>query len=315
MMNQENRPPPNSKPSRLARVVRGKLDKPIRVALVGTDGLGKSTWASHAPRPVFIGAEDGTASLDVERMPEVFSWADILDCVDELATGDHKYQTVVLDTADWAEPLCWAHVAKLAKKPDVEAMPFGKGYTAALDQWRVLLSKFERIRNERGMHIIILAHTWIKTFKNPENVGDYDRFEMKLHAKASGLIREWADCVLFGNYETFTNETNGRVKGVSTGARVVHTQRTAAWDAKNRYDLPPTLPLDWEAFAHAVAAHKPAEPAKLRERIARLLESASPELRARVEPAVAKAADDAAKLARIADKLTADIGIASQEHG
>jgi AAA domain-containing protein len=313
-MNNVTQKPPDQ--ARLARVIRGKLDKPIRAVLFATDGLGKSTWASCAPSPIFVGAEDGTAHLDIERMPDVETWEDILASVGELASAAHSYKTVVLDTADWAEPLCWASVARAAKKHNIEDLPYGRGYSAALDQWRLLLAAFERCR-ARGMHIIVLAHAVIRTFKNPvQEVGDFDRFEMKLHAKASGVIREWADAVLFGTYETFSvaDEKTKRVRGVSTGARIIHTQRTAAWDAKNRYDLPPTLPLDWDAFAAAVAAHRPADPANIKARIAAMLEGVSDdELRAKVAKALEAAGDDAARLAKISDNLSARIGIQAQE--
>lgn len=310
--------PPNQPAtvSRLSRVVRGKLDKPIRIVLFATDGLGKSTWASCAPAPIFLGAEDGTAHLDVERMPDVETWEDIVASVGELASADHNYKTVVLDTADWAEPLCWTSVARSAKKANIEDLPYGRGYAAALDQWRLLLSGFERCR-ARGMHIIVLAHSVIRTFKNPvQEVGDYDRFEMKLHTKASGLLREWADAVLFGSYETFSvaDEKTKRMRGVSTGARVIHTQRTAAWDAKNRHDLPATLPLDWQAFADAIAAHKPLDAATLKARIAKMLEVVSDdELRGKVIKALEAAGEDAARLAKVSDNLSARIGIQAQE--
>ena len=296
---------------RLTRVIRGRLQKPLRVILYATDGLGKSTFASKAPSPIFLGAEDGTAQLDVERMPELESWQDILSSVDELTTAEHAYKTIVLDTADWAEPMCWAHVAREANKKNIEELPYGRGYSAALDQWRILLSKLERLRNTCDMHVVILAHTWVKLFKNPEEAGDFDRYEMKLHAKASGLLREWADCVLFGNYETYTHEANGRTKGISTGARVIHTQRRAAFDAKNRFDLPETLPLDWDAFAEAVAAHRPGDPVLLKQRIATMLESVNDSLKAKVFAALSTAGNDAAELARIASKLSGHI--ATQE--
>lgn len=300
-----------AKVSRLSRVVRGKIERPVRVALFGTDGLGKSTWASNAPSPIFLGAEDGTAQLDVSRMPDIATWEDLLECIDELHTGgEHTYKTVVIDTLDWAEPMCWAYVCKQAKKESIEDLPYGKGYTAALDQWRLLLSKLERLRDARGMHIVLLAHSVLRTFKNPEGE-DFERYEMKLHAKASGLIREWVDCVLFGRFETFADkdEKTKRVRGISSGARVIQTQRTAAYDAKNRYDLPEALPLDWQAFADAVAAHQPADPAKLKERIAALLEQVDETIKGKARGALEKAGDDAAQLARIADRLAAEAGI------
>lgn len=304
---QQQSPP---RKNRLAAVVRGKLDRPLRIVMYATDGVGKSTFASKAPAPIFIGAEDGTAQLDVARMPDVRSWGDIIESVEELAAQGHDYKTVVLDTADWAEPMCWDKVVREAGKKHIEDLSYGKGYVAALSEWRQLLSRFERLREAKGTHVIILAHSVIKTFKNPEEGGDFDRYELKLHAKASGLIREWADCVLFANYETLVHEQNGRSKGISTGARIIHTQRRAAFDAKNRYDLPETLPLDWEAFAEAVAAHRPADPGTLRTRITGLLGGVTDDtLAARVRAAVQAAGDDAAELARIANKLSATVSI------
>lgn len=278
--------------------------------LYATDGLGKSTFASCAPSPIFVGAEDGTAELDVVRMPDIFSWRDIIDSVIELQTADHSYKSFVLDTADWAEPMNWLHVCAANKWTDLDEPGYGRGPAAALAEWRILLAELDRLRERRGMHILVLAHSWIKTFKNPESAGDFDRYELALNPKAAGLLKQWADCVLFGAYETLTHtDKNKRTRGVSTGARVLHTQRTAAWDAKNRYDLPPTLPLDWEAFAEAVAAHRPASPEQLKARIAKLLESADDTLRARAVETVERAGDDAAQLARIADRLQAAVSI------
>jgi hypothetical protein len=89
------------------------------------------------------------------------------------------------------------------------------------------------------MHIVLVAHTHIKTFKNPEG-DDFDRYELKLHIKAGGLLKEWCDDVLFAHYETYAvnRQDEKKAKGFSTGARVVETVRTAAWDAKNRHKLP-----------------------------------------------------------------------------
>lgn len=298
----------------LAKVVSGRIAKPVRVLVWGTEGIGKSTFGANAPSPIFLGAEDGTSELDVARFPEPLNWQDACDAVMELINAQHEYKTLVVDTLDWLEPLCWAHVC--ATRPNtggkratsIEDYGYGKGYAAALDEWRRLLSMIERLRTLRSMHVVLLAHGWIKPFKNPDG-DDFDRYELKLHPKAGGLLKEWCDAVLFANYETLTHENNGRTKGVSTGARVLHTQRRAAYDAKNRYDLPETLPLDWHAFAEAVAAHRPADPAQLKAKIATLLERAPEDIRTRVTAALERVGDNAAELARIADKLAALIQI------
>ncbi|HMJ11624.1 MAG TPA: ATP-binding protein [Polyangiaceae bacterium] len=316
----QNQSPPAREPRmKLAAVTKGRVERPIRVLLYGVEGVGKSTFAAAAPNPIFIAAEDGTAQLDVARFPESKTWSDVLDALDELIVGEHDYQTVVVDTLDWLEPLCWACVVEKANSPkvkSVEDLGYGKGYVAALDEWRGLLARFEQLRTKRGMHVIFLAHSWIKAFKNPEDE-DYDRYELKLHAKAGGLLKEWADAVLFARYETFTNtdDKTKRTRGVSTGARVVHTQRTAAWDAKNRYDLPATLPLDWSAFTDAVKAQSPLDATKLFERIDALLsEVTDKELDEKVRASVQRANGNPAQLAKIADTLAARVSIKNQEN-
>jgi len=287
----------------------------MRVLLYGTEGIGKSTFAAAAPSPIFLASEDGTAELDVARFPPPRVWTDVLDAIAELTTGEHEYRTLVIDTLDWLEPICWAHVVEQARDPkikSIEGFGYGKGYQAALDAWRVFLAALEHLRNVRGMHVIMVAHAWIKPFANPE--GDsYDRYELKLNAKAAGALKEWSDAVLFARYETFTlKDDRKRVRGVSSGARVIHTQRTAAWDSKNRYDLPDTLPLDWNAFAEAVAARRPVDASVSRGRIDALLERADEALRAIVRDTVVKAGEDAAQLARIADRLAAKINLQTE---
>lgn len=303
----------------LAKVVSGRLVKPIRVLIYGVEGVGKSSFAAAAPSPIFLGAEDGTSELDVARFPEPRTWDDALEAIAELTVAEHAYKTLALDTLDWLEPLCWERVCrgkkdKAGKKIEsIEDFGYGKGYTAALDQWRLLLAALERLRNARQMHMVLIAHSQIKDFKNPSG-DDFDRYQLKLHQKAGGLVREWCDAVLFAQHETFTAEKDGRVRGISSGARIIHTERTAAWDAKNRYDLPEKLPLDWESFDEAVQAHRPADPVTMRSRIASLLEQTSDnDVIVRVQAATLKAGDDAAQLARIQSKLTAVISMQIDE--
>lgn len=304
---------------RLDAVKRGRIDAPMRVLLFGVEGIGKSTFAASAPDPIFLAAEDGTSQLDVARFPEPQSWSDVLDAIAALTAEQHEYRTLVIDTLDWLEPLCWEHVCarpdeRGKRRASIEDFGYGKGYTAALDEWRVLLAAIERLRRAKGMHVVMVAHSWAKTFKNPEDE-DFDRYELKLHAKAGGLLKEWSDAVLFAKYETFANvdSKTKRVRGVSTGARIIHTQRTAAFDAKNRYNLPERLPLDWQAFVDAVESQRPADPAIIKARIETMLAQAE-DLRAAADEAVTKAGDDPSKLAKIADRLAARVQIRAQEN-
>lgn len=317
-MRQAQQPAPKA-PSRmqLSAVTRGRVERAPRVLLYGVEGVGKSTFAANAPAPIFLAAEDGTGQLDVARFPEPQGWPDVLEAVEQLTVGDHDFKTLAIDTVDWLEPMIWNYLITRANKSDIKSIEdfgYGKGYTAALDEWRVLLAALERLRNQRGMGVIMLAHSWIKPYKNPEG-DDFDRFELKLNNKASGLLKEWCDAVLFTRFETFVakDSKTKRVRGISSGERVIHTVRTAAYDAKNRYDLPEVMPLDYEAFAQGVASRAPISAEASLSRIEGLLVGASNERTAKVRAAIASAKGDAAQLARVADKLAAAVNIAAEQ--
>lgn len=297
------------KPSRmtLAAVTRGKLQQPTRTVLYGVEGIGKSTFGAGAPTPIFLGSEDGTAQLDVARLPMPETFAEALEAVRLLTREAHEYGTLVVDTLDWLEPLLWAHICKRDEQPNVESYGFGRGYVVALDEWRSFLAALETLRAAKRMHVILIAHSWIKLFKNPQGE-DFDRHEMKLHNKTAGLIKEWADAVLFANYETFAKtDTKKRVRGVDTGARLLFTERRAAYDAKNRYSLPAELPLSWSDYFAAVQAGQAVSAADLKAEIARKAKALGPEMEQLVAVTVANADENVKQLTIINNRVNAKL--------
>lgn len=239
----------------LGAISRSSSARGLRVLLYGTEGIGKTTFAAGAPSPVFLGPEDGFGTLDEEdgprripRFPTPETWSEVLEAVATLAAGRHEYKTLVLDTLDWIEPLVWKHVCKRSNKPDIEAFGYGKGYVAAAAEWAQLLASLERMQRDHSqMHVVMLAHAHVGRFKNPE-AEDYGRHTLKVHERSAGLLKEWNDCVLFATYATRLIEVDGRTKAFGGEARVVHTERRAGFDAKNRHGLPPTIALDWSEF-------------------------------------------------------------------
>lgn len=239
----------------LGAVTRGKQKEPVTVLLYGVEGVGKSTFGADAPMSIFIDGEKSTSELNVARFPTPENWIDVREAVHTLIADKHDYQTLVVDTLDWIEPLIWDHICKRDNQSSIEAYGYGKGYAAALDEWRIFLADLEKLRAAKRMNIVLLAHAWIRPFKNPEG-DDYDRYEMKLNSKAGGLLKEWPSSVLFANFETVAakDPKTKRVRGVTTGARWIYTTRCGAYDAKNRYSLPERLPLSWKDFEAAIGA-------------------------------------------------------------
>ncbi len=288
----------------LKQITRGKIESPLRTLIVGVPGIGKSTFAAASKAPVFIPVEEGTGNLDVARFPAPTEWGDITLAIEELTNEPHDFHTLVIDTVDAVEPLVWKHVCERDKQVNIESYGYGKGYVAALTEWRSLLSKLEQLRSKRSMDIILIAHSVIRLFNNPEGE-NYDRYEMKLNTKAGGLLKEWCDSVLFAHYETFAVKSGQKSKGVSSGMRVIETQYNAAWDAKNRHGLPATLPLNYEDFASAMRAHVPLEPTGLKLAISVKLEQLADEkLTQLVKDAVKKYENNIEKLAEIDNRLS-----------
>ena len=236
----------------LASIQRGRVLKPPRVLLYGVHGIGKSTFGAHAPKPIFICTEDGLGSIDTNHFPLATTFADVQGMLETLITEDHEYETVVLDSADWLEAIMAAEIEANYEPKD---LAYGKGALVLANKWRDVLAMLNALR-DRGLAVIVLAHTEIKRFDSPESE-PYDRYRPKLQERSSALVQEWADAVLFANYQTIVkkddvgfNKTVAR--GISTGRRVIYTQETPAYYAKNRYALPSYIDLDWQKFADAI---------------------------------------------------------------
>lgn len=237
---------------------------PPRLLNYGVAGIGKTSWATSAPGAVVIQTEDGLGSIDVPTFGMLRSFDEVMQAVGSLYSDPHDFQTVVVDSLDWLEPLIWQHTAQLHNQPNIEAFGYGKGYAAALDTWRTLLEGLNALRDERGMAVILLAHAEIKRFDSPETE-PYDRYQPKLHRSASALVQEHVDAVLFANYRITTLKSDAGfgkkvVRGVSGGDRLLHTVERPAFLAKNRFGLPETLPLSWPDFAAAVPFYANATP-------------------------------------------------------
>lgn len=225
-----------------------------RVLVYGVEGIGKSTFAAGAPSPVFIQTEDGLGSLAVDHFPVANKVSDVLDAISTLFDGGHDFKTVVIDSLDWLETLIWRDIEA---RYDAKDLAYGKGAMIAADKWREILDGLTALRNDRGMAVILIAHTEIKRFDSPETE-PYDRYQPKLQARSSALVREWCDAVLFANYKTLIkkddvgfNKTVSR--GITNGERLLFTSERPAYMAKNRYSLPESIPLSWEAFESAIA--------------------------------------------------------------
>jgi hypothetical protein len=260
------------------KIVKGRQRPPLRGVIYGVEGIGKTTLCSRFPKPLFLDTEDGSAHLDVDRVP-CRTLAALEGAMHSLYRDAEGYQTVVIDSADWAERMAQEQLLATHNKRSVEEFGFGKGYVMLAEQVARLIGVADQLV-ARGLNVIWVAHAKVVRVSPPDQTDGFDRYELKMHKQVAPLFKEWCDLLLFLNYRTVIAEgDDGRSKGRGGKERIMHCQRSAAWDAKNRFDMPETLPMDAKhllpLFAggpSAVPAEPVAEPqAKsptLRERIA-----------------------------------------------
>lgn len=232
--------------------------------LYGTHGVGKSTFASCAPNPVFIQTEDGLGEINCDKFPLTTTFDQAMQALTELYVESHAYRTVVVDSLDWLERLIWAEVCRKRNVENLEGIPYSKGPAFALTQWREFLDGLTALRNDRGMMIVLVAHARIERFEDPETE-PYDRYVPRLHRLASQVIQEWSDEVLFAGFKVITRQTDAgfdrkRTRGIGTGERVLRTVERPSHLAKNRLNLPEELPLNWSAYAQYLNDGPTAEP-------------------------------------------------------
>lgn len=238
----------------LANLKRVKADKPPRICIYGPPGIGKTTLASEFPSPVFIQIEDGTpGDVELTSFGEIKTFGQVMDALGALYEGDHEFRTVVIDSVTELERLVFAETCERGDdkgnpKANVEDFGYGKGYVYAQRVWQDFLGGVNALRNDRGMTVILIAHSSVERFDDPETVS-YDRYEIDLHSKSVGAVERDMDAILLLKKPVTTekedagfNKERHRAKGQSV--TMIHATGCPAYIAKNRYGMPDKLRYD-----------------------------------------------------------------------
>lgn len=228
-------------------ITRGPRLRALGVVLYGPEGIGKSTLASQFPSPIFIDLEHGTDTMDIARTDTPKTFNDVLTLMTMILKED-EFKTVVIDTADKLEQLITAHVLEAHHLNSIEDAGYGKGYTYIAEEFVRFLRKCGELI-DAGKNVVIVAHAMMRKFEQPDEMGAYDRWELKLSKKAAPLVKEWADMVLFLNYKTtVVTDEKTKSKKARGGKRVMYATHHPAWDAKNRFGLDDELDMDFDSI-------------------------------------------------------------------
>ena len=232
----------------MLNITTGVEKTPIKTVIYGAEGVGKSSLAAKFPNALFLDTEGGTSRLDVRRI-KITGWEELLATVKEVIAYPEVCKSLVIDTADWAESFCIDYICAKYRQVSIESFGYGKGNTNLQEEFGEFLKLLNKL-TEVGINPVIIAHGKPRKFELPDEQGAFDRYETKLTRQVAPLIKEWCDMLLFCNYKTFVVTTENNAKKAQGGKRVMYTTHNPCWDAKNRFDLPDELDLDFAAIAH-----------------------------------------------------------------
>lgn len=244
------------------KIITGKMPGGIKIGIYGPEGVGKSSFAAKADGAVFIDTEGSTKQMDVARVAGIDGWADVIGAVDYFISHPDELKTLVIDTMDWAERMAGEAVCEEKHWKNLEDAGYGKGYVFLKQRMQELLDKLSQLA-DKGVNIILIAHSTVRKFEQPDEMGAYDRYTLKLNEKnVAPIVREWLDALFFVNYKTdVVKSSDGKTTKARGGQkRVMYANHTAAFDAKNRFGLPDEMPFDFDQIAQILAK---AEPAKI----------------------------------------------------
>ena len=282
----------------------------------GVEGVGKSTLGAKSDKPIFISPEGGTDQLrdvngeSVIEMDHVTDWDSLKNAIHQLLTEEHDFKTLVIDSADWVESLAHAKIIGKSGKSIITCNGgYGAGYRQSQTMHKELIEEIATLREKKGMNIIVTAHAHVKPVKDPGSMEDYDAFEIKCHEFVSSLWREWVDGLFFVRFNTLTQTPDGTTKAraMTDGRRVLYTVKQPAFQAKNRYGMPPEFTFT-ENFWNELTQYTRSDRAKEATNVLGEIEKLTPLItdekqKQAVKEAISKAGSDLIKLKPIHKRL------------
>ncbi len=239
-------------------ISKGIVNGAQKLILYAPEGFGKSTFASKFKEPLFIDTEGSTKQLNVMRFDDTQSWDSILEAAKYVEAHPDCCQTLVIDTVDWAEEACIRKLNKDHNTKNILTLDYGKGSLFVVAEFQTLIGILDKII-AKGISVVMTAHAAMRKQELPDEMGAFDRWEMKLQSKqVKSMVKEWADLLIFGNYKTMVVEdSKTKSKKAQGNKRVMYTEHHPCWDAKNRHGLKPELPFEYEEIAFIFEETKP----------------------------------------------------------
>ncbi len=215
-----------------------------RILLYAESGMGKTTLAAMAPKPVFIGVDDGGKLLkdetgkDLRHVPGISTFADVRGALQaDIYAND---ETIVIDQVtaleEWAVKHVLDYIPNDKGVPMTNIIQYGwnGGFRHLYDTMKLILPDCDGLIRQ-GKNVILIAQAASHSIANPGGE-DFLRQGPRLCSRKGAYIEalycEWADHILFIDYQLLL--VTDKKKASSDTKRAIFVHPEAHFRAKSR---------------------------------------------------------------------------------
>ena len=232
------------------QIIKGKRQVAWQMLVYSVPGLGKSTFATTAPNPLFLDLENGLNQIDCHKTPLIESSSQLVSYL-RFAYQSPDYQTVVFDTTSALEALLTKEILAEHKKASMADLAYGKGFQLLQNKFEELWQITDKLKDKAGKNIMWISHEVIRKFDNPAGE-NYDRYHPRLYEKIAYALTSRCDIVAFAQRDVIISEKehSDDIRGVMRDKRMLYLEEQASHIAKNRYGLAPKIEIKKDNNEH-----------------------------------------------------------------
>lgn len=207
------------------------------ILVYGAPKIGKSTFASRFPEAIFFECEPGLNQLEVFKIP-TYSWESFLEACKLIASGGHRFKTIVIDTIDNAFKLCSDYVCAKHSIDYEGDLGHGKGWALVKNEWHRVLTRLASL----PYGLVLISHAQDKTIET--RTGEYTKTQPSLPDRARSIVLGLVDMILLCDTVSRKDASGNLVID-----RIIRTKPHPTYEAGDRTGrLPEVLPLDYDIF-------------------------------------------------------------------
>ena len=207
----------------------------FNVFIYGPPKVGKTTLASQFDSPVFAATEAGLNAIEAYQV-SIPDWKTFLEFCAEIASGEHTFKTVVVDTIDNLFDACSEHVCKKAGVQHESDLDWGKGWAMVRDEFSRALTKLSLL----PYGLVMISHA--KDVEMKTRTGNLTKTVPTMSEQARRVILPMADFILYCSMELTKDGPR----------RVIRTRPSENWDAGTRFkEFPAEIEMSFSAFKKA----------------------------------------------------------------